>query len=58
MPPPEVIALADEVHAHRERGDVAVLGPIDLGPAPATTSARWAREEPVAILVGLDSSGA
>ena len=32
MPPPKVIALADEVHAHLEQGDFAVLGPIDLGP--------------------------
>lgn len=32
MPTPEVIALADEVEAHIERGDLAALAPIDLGP--------------------------
>ena len=32
MPTPEVIALADEVQAHLKRGDLAGLGPVDLGP--------------------------
>src|SRR5215211_6412229 len=30
--PGDVIGLADEVQAHLERGDLAGLGPIDLGP--------------------------
>jgi PAS domain S-box-containing protein len=32
MPPPEVIALADQVRAHLERGDLAGLGPVELSP--------------------------
>jgi len=30
MPPPAVIALADEVRAHLDRGELAGLGPIAL----------------------------
>jgi hypothetical protein len=30
MPPPEVIALADEVRAHLDRSDLVRLGPIEL----------------------------
>jgi hypothetical protein len=32
MPTPEVIALADEVQAHLEWGDLVGLGPVYLGP--------------------------
>lgn len=31
MPTPEVVMLADQVHAHLERGDLTGLGPIALG---------------------------
>lgn len=38
----EVIALADEVRAHLERGDLAGLGPVDLGPDGTFTDAERA----------------
>ncbi len=33
MPTPEVIAVADQVSAHLDQGDLAGLGPVDLGPS-------------------------
>jgi hypothetical protein len=46
-----VIALADELHAHLERGDLAGLGAVDLGP-----SGTWADAELVARILLADAA--
>jgi hypothetical protein len=45
----EVIALADELHAHLERGELRGMGPIDLG-----HDGTWSNVERVARIMLAD----